>query len=402
MKIGIIKEGKIPADKRVALSPQHCKELLATYPNIELHIQPSNIRAFSDSEYKNAGLTLSNTMDHCDVLIGVKEVPIEMLIPNKTYFFFSHTYKLQPYNKPLLKAILNKKIELIDYEVLKYNDGERLIGFGRFAGIVGAYNGFRLFGQTSKRFTLKPAHHCHDFNELKQELKKVDLPKGFKIAKTGDGRVGLGAMEIIDCIGILKLTPDQFIDYKGDVPAYTQLQVIDYNRKKDGSNATKKEFYTHPENFESDFMRFAKTSDMYIACHYWSDKSPYIFTREDAKNPDFKIKTVADISCDIDCAVASTLRPSTIADPFYAYLASEEKEVDIDNKDAIAVMAVDNLPCELPRDASEGFGREFLDKVLPEFLNGDPNKIIYNATETTKKGELNSPFKYLSDWLNED
>lgn len=401
MKIGVIKEGKVPADKRVVLTPELCVEFVKKYPNIELVVQPSEIRAFKDEEYTKAGIKLSNDLSNCDVLLGVKEVPKDQLIPNKTYFFFSHTYKKQEYNKALLQKVLDQRIKLIDYEVLKYKTGERLLGFGRFAGIVGAYNGFRLFGERSGRFTLKPAHECHDLNELKQELKKVNLPKGYKIAKTGDGRVGGGAMEIIDCIGILKLTPDEYIAYKGDEPAYTQLQVIDYNRKKDGSTSTKKEFYSHPEKFESDFMRFAVTSDMYIACHYWSDKSPYIFTREDAKHSDFKIKTVADISCDIDCAVASTLRPSTIADPFYAYLAREEKEVDISNMDAIAVMAVDNLPCELPRDASEGFGKDFLEKVMPVFVGNDPENIIFRATETTPNGELNEPYQYLQSWLKE-
>lgn len=400
MKIGIIREGKIPADKRVVLPPALCVKLKEQYPEIELVVQPSAIRAFPDSDYIAAGINMSEDLSDCDVLLGVKEVPLDMLIPNKTYFFFSHTYKKQEYNKALLNKILADKIEFIDYELLKYSTGIRLLGFGRFAGIVGAYNGFKLLGERTKTYSIKAAHECHDLTELKQELKKVGLPKGYKIVMTGDGRVGGGSMEIIDCLGIKKLNPDDYILHSTDEAVYTQLGVTNYNRKKDGSVSTKKEFYSHPELFESDFMRFAKTSDMYVASHYWSDKSPYIFTREDAKHPDFRIKTVSDISCDIDCAVASTLRPSTIADPFYAYLASEEKEVGIDNMDAIAVMAVDNLPCELPRDASEGFGAEFMEKVLPVFLGPDPKKIIYRATETKKDGTLNEPFLYLEEWRN--
>tara|TARA_R110001592_G_scaffold363221_3_gene681668 strand:+ start:63234 stop:64439 length:1206 start_codon:yes stop_codon:yes gene_type:complete len=400
MKIGIIREGKVPADKRVVLPPALCVKFKKQYPEIELVVQPSAIRAFPDSDYIAAGIDMNEDLSDCDVLLGVKEVPLDMLIPNKTYFFFSHTYKKQEYNKDLLNKILADKIEFIDYELLKYATGVRLLGFGRFAGIVGAYNGFRLLGERTKTFSLKAAYDCHDLVELKQELKKVILPKGYKIVMTGDGRVGHGSMEILDCVDIKKMNPDEYISYSGDEAVYTQLGVTDYNRKKDGTPSTKKEFYTTPELFESDFMRFAKTSDMYVASHYWSDKSPFIFTREDAKHPDFRIKTVSDISCDIDCAVASTLRPSTIADPFYAYLASEEKEVSIDNMDAIAVMAVDNLPCELPRDASEGFGAEFMEKVLPVFFGADPEKIIYRATETKKDGTLNEPFRYLEEWRN--
>lgn len=397
-KIGLIREGKTPPDMRVPMSPAQCAELMKTFPHVRVVVETSPIRAFSDDEYRSAGVEVVDDVSDCDVLLGVKEVPIDQLIPGKTYFFFSHTFKKQPYNKPLLQAILEKNIRLVDYEVLRGKDGNRLIGFGRYAGIVGAYNAFRGYGLKTGRFDLRPAHLCKDRAEMEQEFSKVDLPANFKIVMTGQGRVAKGAVEVLNTLGIVKVPVRQFLNDSFDSPVFAQLGVLDYNRRKDGMVSTRNDFYSNPEDYDSDFMRFAKVADMYMACHYWGDGSPFIFTREDAKKDEFNISFVSDISADINGPVASTLRPSTIDNPFYGYDPMTESEVAFDAENSIGVQAVDNLPCELPRDASEDFGAEMLDKILPALLSTDPDHIISRATET-ENGELTSNFIYLKNWV---
>ncbi len=399
IKFGIIREGKNPPDKRVPLTPSQCKRLLQQYDDLEILVQPSSIRAYKDQEYLDLGLKMTEDLSACDVLLGVKEVPVDMLIPNKTYLFFSHTYKRQPYNRDLLRAILNKKIRLIDYEMLKEKAGKRLLGFGRYAGIVGAYNAFRLWGQVNNAYTLKPAHKCHDRREMEGELIKVDLPKDIKILLTGAGKVALGVMETMSALRLTQVFPEEFLEQDFEEPVFTQIDVKHYFERKDGSDFVRQNFYTKPEEFQSSFMKYAKHADIYIPSHFWSEKSPLIFTREDARSQDFNIKLVSDISCDIDGPVASTIRPSTIAAPFYAYDPITESEVALGTPNSIAVSAVDNLPCELPRDASEDFGNEMIKNVIPHFFNDDKDTVLYRATETTLEGNLNEPFAYLKDYV---
>lgn len=399
MKIGIVKETKNPPDKRVPLSPENCEELKATFPTIELVVQSSDIRAFKDSEYTDLGIDIVSDVSDCDVLLGVKEVKKDRLLANKTYFFFSHTIKEQPYNQDLLNFMLKKNIKMVDYETLTYPKDGRILGFGRYAGIVGAFNAFLAFGVKSGDYSLKPANECHDYKELKEELKKVKLPNNYKIIISGDGRVGKGAEEVLHTAGIYEVSPTDFLTSTRDEPIYTQLSVKEYNKRKDGAAFTKGDLYTNPELFESDFKRFSDIGNMYIACHYWDADAPFIFSREDAKSPDFKLKIVADISCDIDGPVASTIRPSTIDKPLYGYDPQTESEVDFMTKNAIGVMAVDNLPCELPRDASEDFGNELIIKVLPSLINEDSDTIIERAT-ICENGKLTSYFSYLQDYVD--
>ena len=399
MKIGVIRETKNPPDKRVPLSPEKCAKLKQNFPEIELVVQSSNIRAFKDEEYSELGVNIVQDVSDCDVLLGVKEVKKEELIPNKTYFFFSHTIKEQPYNRDLLQKMLALKIKMIDYEALTYPKNGRILGFGRYAGIVGAYNAFLAFGIKSNSYNLKPANDCHDYKELKQELKKVKLPNDYKIIISGDGRVGKGAEEIIHVIGVYEVSPLDFLTSTRNEPIYTQLSIKEYNKRKDGQLFTKDDFYTNPELFESNFKRFSDIGDMYIACHYWDANAPFVFSREDIKADSFKLKIVADISCDIDGPVASTLRPSTIDEPLYGYDPKTESEVDFMDENAIGVMAVDNLPCELPRDASEDFGNELLTKVLPSIIGEDSDTIIERAS-ICENGKLTSYYSYLQDYVN--
>ena len=398
IKLGIIREGKTPPDKRVALSPEQCEYILNNYPDVEVFVQKSEIRKFKDDQYAKLGVAVVDSVEDCDVLIGVKEVPIDELIPNKKYIFFSHTFKEQPYNRALLKAILAKNIQLIDWEVITNAKGQRLIAFGRYAGIVGCYNGFLAYGLKHGLYSLKRANACEDRAEMEAQLENIKLPSNFKLVLTGSGRVGGGALEIIHKMGMKKVSPSDFLANSYNEPVYTQLNVADYNKRKDEAAFIKKEFFNDPTGYESDFLKYAQTANMYVACHYWDSRAPFIFTREDAKNQDWNISVVADVSCDIDCAVASTLRPSTIADPLYGYNPITEKEDDFYANNTIGVMAVDNLPCELPKDASVDFGKMFIEHVLEPLRGNDPDNIIARASET-KDGQLTSYFSYLEDYV---
>ncbi|MBD79870.1 MAG: alanine dehydrogenase [Crocinitomicaceae bacterium] len=401
MRIGILKEGKTPPDKRVPFAPDQIREILDTYPNIEFRVQKSNIRCFNDDEYQALGIPVVDSVEDCDILMGVKEVPIDQLIADKTYFFFSHTFKKQPYNRNLLIEMINKNIELLDYEGLAKN-GLRILGFGRYAGIVGCYNAFLTYGKRNKLYDLKPAHQCADRKEMEAELSKVkvnpEVP--LRIVLTGNGRVAHGAMEVLNYMSVPKLRVEDYLSNKHEGIVYCQLRVTDYNKRKDGSAGSIGEFYKTPEIYDGDFLRFAAVTDLYIPCHFWKKGSPYIFSRKDAKRDDFNIQVVADISCDIDGPVASTLRPSTIADPVYGYDPTSESETAFNNPNAISVMAVDNLPCELPKDASRDFGNEFIKNVLPALFDNDKDEILKNAT-ICKNGRLTDKYLYLTDYVNQ-
>jgi len=355
-------------------------------------------RFFTDEDYKNEGIELVNDVSDCDVLLGVKEVPIDNLIPNKKYFFFSHTIKKQQYNKNLLIAVLERNIELYDHEVIVNEKGQRLVAFGRYAGIVGAYNGFRTYGLKYNLFELPKAEDLHDQLMLIHELQKLKLPN-IKVVLTGKGRVGNGAKEMLKGMGMRQVTVKEFLNKTFEESVYVQIDVLDYNKRKDGNVIDENDFFNNPAEYESDFMRFAKVADLYIACHFFGTGSPYLFTRDDAKLKDFKIKVVADISCDIDGPVASTIRSSTIAEPIYGYNPIKEQEVNFRNEDAIAVMAVDNLPCELPKDASEGFGDSFAKHVIPAFFNNDEDGVLFRA-RMTQNGKLTERFNYLQDFVD--
>jgi alanine dehydrogenase len=401
IKLGVVKEGKIPPDKRVPLTPKQCVQLEEKFPNVSVVVQRSNIRSFKDEAYEAEGVTLADDLSDCDILIGVKEVNIEDLIPNKKYMFFSHTYKEQPYNRNLLQAIVDKKIQLIDYEILKYKNEQRIIGFGRYAGVVGCYNGLLAYGKKHKLFDLKPANECEDRVEFEEELKNVILPADTKIVATGFGRVGHGAREIFKLIGIKEVLPEDFLNKDYNEPVFTHLTVEHYYAEEDGSVFDKAAFYESGEGYISTFKRYLKKANLYVACHYWDSSSPIIISREDLKSPDIKTTMIADISCDIDGPIGSTIRPSTVAEPVYGYDPQTESEIDFYDEKAIGVMAVDNLPCELPKDASEDFGNELINKVFPYLFGDDPDHIIDRASETTLEGGLTEKYAYLESYLAE-
>lgn len=399
MKFGIIKERKNPPDKRVVFSPSKLKEFKAQFPEAEIVVESSDIRVFSDAQYKEAGFEVTNDLSDCDVLLGVKEVPVDALIPNKKYFFFSHTIKKQPYNRKLMQAMLEKNIELYDHETIVKENGARLIGFGRYAGLVGAYNGIRAIGLKEGSFELPKVETLSDLDAVKAELDKITLPN-IKILLSGSGKVAYGAKEILDHLQIKEVSDALYLTSSFTEPVYCMVDVMEYAKRADGKVGNKHEFYKDPSGYESNFMPYAKETDFFIAGHFYGDGAPYLYTREDVKANDFNIKYVADISCDVDGPVATTLRASTIADPIYGYDAKSESEINFMDANAIVVMAVDNLPCELPKDASEGFGDMFLANVIPAFYNNDKDGVLQRAQMTTNTGTLTERYAYLQDYVD--
>jgi len=396
MKIGIIKEYKNPPDKRVVFSPDKCVEIIKNFPEVEFLVESSDIRCFKDSEYRAEGIKITSDLSVCDVLIGVKEVPIEKLISGKKYFFFSHTIKKQPYNKKLLQRILKLNIDLYDHETIVDKSNNRLIGFGYYAGVIGAYNGFRAYGLKKNLFNLPKAIDLKDRVEFDKIIKSVDLPN-IKILLSGKGRVGRGTKEVLDFLKIKEVSTQDFINLNFKEPVYTNLDVLDYNHSNLVDNSVSN-FYNFPEKFESTFSKYSSVADIYFAGHYHNPKAPKLITRQDIKEDSFNIDVIADISCDIDGPIASTIRPSTIDNPIYGFHKFDSSECDFLDPDAIAVMAVDNLPCELPRDSSEMFGEMFLKHVIPSFFNNDKDNILENS-QMTSNGQLTPRFKYLSDYI---
>nr|WP_255802788.1 NAD(P)-dependent oxidoreductase [Aestuariibaculum lutulentum] len=394
----IIKERKNPPDRRVVFSPSKLTEAKAQFPDAIFKVEASDIRVFPDVEYKEMGFEVTNDVSDCDVFIGVKEVPIDALVPDKKYFFFSHTIKKQPYNRKLLQAILEKNIELYDHETIVNEKGFRLIGFGRYAGIVGTYNGFRTWGLKYNLWELPKAGTLTNQEELVQQLKTLKLPN-IKILLTGSGKVANGSQEMLEAMEIKQVSVEDYLNKTFTEPVYCKIDVLDYNKRRDGQVIDNFDFFNHPEAYQSDFMRFAKETDFYIAGHFYGDGAPFLYTRDDVKSNDFKIAVVADISCDVDGPVATTLRASTIANPIYGYDPQTESETDYISPGAIAVMAVDNLPCELPKDASEGFGEMFLQHVIPAFFNNDKDGVLQRA-KITENGKLTQRFSYLQDYVN--
>jgi alanine dehydrogenase len=337
-------------------------------------------------------------MKDCEVLLGVKEVPIRDLIPNTSYFFFSHTIKKQAYNRELLQAVLKNKITLYDHEVITNAKGQRLVAFGRYAGLVGAYHAIRTYGLKQRLFSLPQANDLKDLDALIAQLRTVNLPANVKIVLTGTGRVGNGAAEILDAMGLIKVCQDHFLDRHFEKAVYCQIDVLDYHKRADGQLASKQDFFKHPELYISDFKKYTEVSDIFIAGHFYGQGAPAFFRMKDIAAASFKPVVIADISCDIGHPIPTTLRASTIKDPIYGVDRATGKEVSYLQDNAIAVMAVDNLPCELPADASEGFGAAFMEYVIPAFFNGDKDGILARA-KMTENGKLTPNFEYLSDFV---
>ena len=400
MKIGIIREGKIPADQRTPFTPEILKSVADSFADqLECCVEQSNLRAFSDQEYLDKGVEIAVDLSDVDVLFGVKEVPIEQLIPNKTYFFFSHTIKKQAKNKGLLQAILAKSIRLIDYELLKNPAGERVVAFGRWAGIVGAYTAFWTYGKKTGLFDISRAMALKDLEGLKGELKKVVLPP-IKIIVTGRGRVGKGVVEILEILKIKEINSQEFLFQQFEEPVFVVVSSSDYLRRKSDGGFDQTHFYAHPEDYESHFLSFAGVGELLIAAAYWDPKAPRLFELEAIKSSNFSISVIADITCDLNGSIPTTHRTTTILDPIYDVDRKTAQEIPAFGKqDSISVMAIDNLPCELPRESSTEFAQQLRQWVIPEL--GKANSSILEKATIARDGDLTLEFMYLSDYVND-
>jgi alanine dehydrogenase len=398
MKVGIIREGKNPPDKRVAFAPQQLQALSESKVGIfDFKIEKSAPRAFSDEEYLKVGLEVLDDISDCEIFFGVKEVPSDRLVPNSTYFFFSHTIKKQIKNRALLQAILEKNIRLIDYEVLKDDQDKRVVAFGRWAGIVGAYNAFWTYGKKTSLFDLERAFNCESLQNLFSELEGVQLPP-IKIIVTGIGRVGKGIMEILSAMKIREVNAHDFIHLYFEEPVFVVLGSRDYYKRKSDGGYDRDEFYKSPEIYESHFSNFSEAGEILIVGAFWNPSAPRLFSLEDISKEDFQLSVIADISCDVNGSVPTTLRSTTIDHPvFDVDRATGEELPAFGKQSSISVMAIDNLPCELPRESSREFGSQLIEWVLPE-LEKENSALLDRAT-IARDGDLTLEFMYLRDYL---
>ncbi len=398
--IGIIRESRND-ENRTPLVPEHIKKYKESNPNINFIIQPSNSRCYADEEYELCGAKINENLNECSIIFGVKEIDPNILINNRTYLFFSHTFKInkqqkniEKHKKDLLLSILNKKITLIDYENIRGKNGTRCLGFGRFAGIVGCYNTLNLLLKVLGKQSLASAYKINDYERLVLNLKNLYFPKT-KILVTGDGRVAKGVIELLNLTNIKAVSKKDFLEKKFDQPIFCNLETKDYVTNNSSTNFNLEHFIDNPQDYSSSALQYLKETDIFISAHYWDPSSPKIFENEDLKVLQ-NLKIVGDITCDINGSVPTTIRSTTIEEPNYWIERYTLKEID-ENNDGIAVMAVDNLPSELPRDSSTEFSEGIINEVLPFLLKEDDGRIL-NGTITTD-GSFLEKYNYLNDYI---
>ena len=399
LTIGLIREGKTPADNRVAFTPAQCKWIHKNSDAVKIVVQRSDKRCFSDKEYEAAGVELLDDMSGCDVLFGIKEVPVDDLIAGKTYFIFSHTKKAQPHNQKLFRAIIDKKITLADYECLTHEDGQRILGFGFFAGIVGAHNGMMAYGNRTGLFKLNRVYQQKDYRNLIHTYFGLKLPK-VKIAVTGSGRVAHGVLEIMNLLGIHEVEPFDYLHKQFEYPVYVDLKGRDLYRRKDDGTYNRQNFHEHPDEYECTFTPFAKQTDILMNGIYWDKNVPSLFSLDDFKRNDFRIKTIADITNDEYGSVPVNCGDGTIEDPVYGVDRRTLQKTAPYEENSVDVMAVSNLPNELPRDASRYFGEQLIKFILEDLVKGG-SSVIERAT-IVKNGKITAPYLYLKEYGGEN
>lgn len=395
IKIGLIREGKIPADNRVALIPSQCKWLQKNYPGLRVIVQASEHRCFSDKEYRMAGIEVKEDLSECDILFGIKEVPIDALIPGKTYLFFSHTKKKQAYNQDLFRAILEKKITLIDYECLEHEDGQRILGFGFFAGVVGAHNGIMAYGKRTGRYHLERVYTQHSFRQLIHTYFGLKLPN-IKVMITGSGRVAHGLLEVMNLLGIVEMEPDEYLERNFEYPVFTQLKGADLYEHKLTATYNRDDFHRNPQDYRCKFQKYIPATDILMNGIYWDKSMPRLFEWEDLAASDFRIQTIADITDDKGGSIPCNLGDSIIEQPVYGVDRISREKTAPYLPGSVDVMAVGNLPNELPRDASRYFGEQLIKYILEDLLKSG-SAIVDRAT-MVKQGQLTGPFMYLKEY----
>lgn len=396
VKIGIIREGKNPPDSRVAFTPSQCKWLQRSFPSLHITVQPSPSRCYTNKEYERAGVELNEDLTGCDYIFGIKEVPVAQLLPQKTYLFFSHTKKLQPYNQDMLRTIVERGITLIDYECLEHEDGQRIIGFGFFAGIVGAHNGVMSYGKRNGKFSLDRVYKQKDFKKLIHGYFGLKLPP-IKIVVTGSGRVAHGILEVMNLMQIHEVEPEEYLQKSFSYPVYTQLKGADLYRHKITGRYSRADFHEHPDAYYCLFQPYAATTDILMNGIYWEEGMPRLFEAEDVKDPNFKISTIADVTDDAFGSVPINLGDQTIEDPIYGVDRQTLQKTGPYLPNSIDVMAVGNLPNELPRDASRYFGEQLIKFIVEDLLFNQQASTIERAT-IVKEGRLTKHYEYMRDY----
>jgi len=399
IRIGLIREGKIPADNRVALIPSQCKWLQKNFPDLHIEVQSSPHRCFSDKEYLSAGVEVKEDMGDCDILFGIKEVPIQDLIPGKIYLFFSHTKKRQLYNQQLFRSMIDKKITLIDYECMEHEDGQRMLGFGFFAGVVGAHNGIMTYGQRTGQYHLERVFKQQSFRQLIHTYFGLKLPN-IKVAITGSGRVAHGLLEIMNLLGIIEVDPDEYLGRNFTYPVFTQLKGGDLYAHKLTGTYNRENFHLHSQEYLCKFHEYTKATDILMNGIYWDKQMPRLFEWEHMAEPGFNIKTIADITDDKGGSVPCNLGDTHMEEPVYGVDKISRQRTAAYLPGSVDVMAVGNLPNELPRDASRYFGEQLIKYVLEDLLK-DGSPVIERAT-MLKGGTLTSHFLYLKEYAGVD
>lgn len=397
LTIGLLREGKVPADNRVALTPAQCKWIHKNMPEVRVMAQTSPGRCFSDKEYRNAGVEVIDEPGECDILFGIKEVPVRDLLPGKTYLFFSHTKKKQPYNQAMFRAIVERQITLIDYECLEHDDGQRILGFGFFAGVVGAHNGIMAYGLRTGGYTLGRVHRQQSFRELIHTYFGLRLPE-IKVVVTGSGRVAHGALEVMNLLEIVEVEPEEFLERYFQYPVFTQLKGAGLYVHEGTGGYNREDFHRHPEYYRCKFLPFARTADILINGIYWDRGMPRLFEWEDLASEEFRIRTIADITDDREGSVPCNLGDASMEEPVYGVDRLSRERTAAYLPGSVDVMAVGNLPNELPRDASRYFGEQLIKYVLKDLLTGG-SAIIDRAT-MVRRGVLTEPYRYLADYAS--
>jgi len=393
--IGLIREGKVPPDNRVAFTPQQCHWLQKQYPELRMVVQNSAVRCFSDREYAMAGIRVQEDMGECDLLLGIKEVPIPQLIEDKAYCFFSHTKKKQPSNQGLFRALLEGGNTLIDYECLTHDDGQRILGFGFFAGVVGAHNGVMAYGKRTGAFELGRVYKSKHFKALIHTYFELRLPP-VKIAVTGTGRVSSGVLEVMNLMGIKEVEPEEYLQRNFAYPVFVHLHGQDLYRHRLTERYSRESFHLHPSEYDCLFAPYLSQTDILMNGIYWNQDIPPLFSMEDMRKPDFRITTIADITNDLKGSIPCNIGDSTIENPVYGVDKKAGWECAPYQAGSVDLMTISNLPNELPRDASQYFGEQFIKFILPELwkLHSD---IMERAT-MIKAGQLTEGFRYMEDY----
>ncbi len=427
--IGIRREDKNIWERRVPLIPRHV-EILKKEHDIQTRLQPFPARAFSDDEYKAIGAEINEDLTPCQTILAVKEIPTPFLIANRTYLFFSHTIKGQSHNMPLLQKMLDLQCTLIDYECIKDDQGRRLVFFGRFAGLAGMIDTLHAFGQRLKGRGLdtpfaqiRPTYEYSGLEEAKKHLREIgDQIKrtGFPallaplvVGITGYGHVSQGAQEILDLFPVKEISPKQLFSLKAENPRTLYKVVFKEEHTVQpidpGHRFDLQDYYQHPEKYRSAFERYVPYLTILVNGIYWDPRYPRLISKKYLRENYWqqnRLQVIGDISCDINGSIECTEKVTESHNPAFVYNPLSDTIVDGFAGNGITVIAVDNLPSELPRDASESFS-EALYRFIPEIVNADMTVpfekcalppeikravIVYN-------GELTPDYRYLQEHL---